>query len=401
MAAQTSLARAQVIEPFAAVAPPPIRAASVAIYMHDLSGGGVERQSLALATELQLLGFEVTLVLHQTRGELETKVSEHLRLVDLGSRRTIQDIPRLARFLAREKPDVLLANLDHNNVAALLAKAMAFSSTKVVICQHNPISAEFFEGLNWTYRGIPLAYRVLSSLIARAVAVSDGIAEELRTIAHLPPRKVMTLHNPVIADDFALRASQPVTHPWLEQRDTPVFVCAGRLVPQKDHPTLIRALAIHRERIPSRLLLLGTGGLRQPLEELAQELGIADAVDFLGFQDNPLPWFRRSDAFILSSRSEGFGNVLVEAMWCGTPVISTNCPHGPAEILDGGRFGVLVAPGDPEALAAAMDRISTLPGRYPPALLRTRAAEFSNSACAQRYADMLHSLIPRFRAVTA
>jgi glycosyltransferase involved in cell wall biosynthesis len=396
MTGRTNLAHVEAMESLP-VSAPGERPASVAIYMHDLSGGGVERQSLALATELQMLGFEVTLVLHQVRGELQTKVSEHLRLVDLGSRRTIQDIPRLARFLTREKPDVLLANLDHNNVAALLAKAMAFSSTKVVICQHNPISAGFSEGLTWTYRGIPYAYRAMSPLIARAVAVSSGIAHELETIAHLPASKIATVHNPVIASDFALRASQTVTHPWLEQRDTPVFVCAGRLVQQKDHQCLIRALALHRERMPSRLLLLGTGPLRQPLEELAQELGVAEAVDFLGFQDNPLPWFRRADAFVLSSRSEGFGNVLVEAMWCGTPVISSNCPHGPAEILDGGRYGVLVAPGDPAALAAAMDRVATLPGRFPPALLRARAAEFSNSACAERYAELLYSLIPRFQ----
>ena len=133
--------------------------ASVAIYMHDLSGGGVERQSLALAMELQHLGFEVTLVLHQLRGELQEKVSDRLRLVDLQSSRTIHDIPRLARFLRRERPDVLLANLDHNNVAALLAKTMARSRTKVVICQHNPISSEFSDTLSWTYRGIPTAYR--------------------------------------------------------------------------------------------------------------------------------------------------------------------------------------------------------------------------------------------------
>ncbi|MBN8925200.1 MAG: hypothetical protein BGO51_07475 [Rhodospirillales bacterium 69-11] len=394
MTVRSNLAHALVPEP--TIAP-----ASVAIYMHDLSGGGVERQSLALAMELQHLGFEVTLVLHQLRGELQEKVSDRLRLVDLQSSRTIHDIPRLARFLRRERPDVLLANLDHNNVAALLAKTMARSRTKVVICQHNPISSEFSDTLSWTYRGIPTAYRAMAPLIARAVAVSEGIAQELSTIARLPAEKIVTINNPVIGSDFAARAAQSVTHPWLEERSVPVFVCAGRLVPQKDHETLLRGLALHRQRIPSRLLLLGNGPLRESLGALATQLGIADAVDFLGFQDNPLPWFRRADAFVLSSRAEGFGNVLVEAMWCGTPVISTDCAHGPAEILENGRYGALVPTADPAGLAAAMDRVATLAGRFPPALLKARANEFSNAACAQRYGALFHSIIPRFSEMAA
>ena len=379
----------------------PRHAASIAIYMHDLSGGGVERQSLALATELRVLGFDVTLVLHQLRGELRERVSDRQPLFDLGSRRTIDDVPRLARFLRRTKPDILLSNLDHNNVAALLAKAVAGSPTKVVICQHNPISKEFYEGLSWTYRGIPAAYRALSPLLAGAVGVSRGIATELSQIARLPSRKIVTINNPVIAGDFAFRSGQSVSHPWLEQRPAPVFVSAGRLVSQKDHQTLLRALALHRRRLPSRLLLLGTGPLKEPLEALAHQLGIADAVDFLGFQDNPLPWFRRADAFVLSSRTEGFGNVLVEAMWCGTPVIATDCPHGPSEILDGGTYGSLVPPGQPEALAAEMDRVASLSVRFPPTMLKARAAGFTNAACATRYADLFHSLLSKSHGVPA
>jgi glycosyltransferase involved in cell wall biosynthesis len=369
--------------------------------MHDLSGGGVERQSLALSTELRNLGFDVTLVLHQLRGELRDRVSDRQPLFDLGSQRTIQDVPRLARYLKQAQPDILLANVDHNNVAALLAKALSGSRTKVVICQHNPISKEFYEGLSWTYRGIPAAYRALSPLMAGAVGVSRGIAGELEELGHVPRRKIVTINNPVISGDFAFRSGQSVSHPWLDDRTGPVFVSAGRLVSQKDHQTLVRALAIHRKRMPSRLLLLGTGPLRETLEALARELGVADAIDFLGFQDNPLPWFRRADAFVLSSKTEGFGNVLVESMWCGTPVISTDCPHGPAEILDGGNYGVLVPSNDPAALAAAMDRVNTLSEQFPPQLLKTRAAEFTNAACAARYAALFRSLLPRRREVPA
>jgi glycosyltransferase involved in cell wall biosynthesis len=170
-----------------------------------------------------------------------------------------------------------------------------------------------------------------------------------------------------------------------------VFVTAGRLIALKDHETLLRALAIHRRNQPSRLLILGEGPLRGSLEELTRALGLADAVQFLGFQDNPLPWFRHADAFVLSSRSEGFGNVLVEALGCGTPVISTACEHGPVEILDNGRYGLLVPTQAPDALAEAMDRVMELRRLWPPEVLRARAGAFTTAACASAYKHLIEA----------
>jgi glycosyltransferase involved in cell wall biosynthesis len=165
-------------------------------------------------------------------------------------------------------------------------------------------------------------------------------------------------------------------------------------VAQKDHATLIRALAIHRQRFQSRLIILGSGPLKTALQALVVQLGLADAVDFVGFQLNTLPFFRAADAFLLSSRCEGFGNVIVEALGCGTPVISTRCEHGPAEILENGRYGLLVEPRDPAAMAAAMDQVAALREQFPAALLRQRADEFSYAACASRYMAMFKALVP-------
>jgi glycosyltransferase involved in cell wall biosynthesis len=173
-----------------------------------------------------------------------------------------------------------------------------------------------------------------------------------------------------------------------------VFVTAGRLVGHKDHPTMLRALALHRQHTPARLLVLGTGDMLESLQALARDLGVADAVDFLGFRANPLPYFRRADAFLLTSLSEGFGNVLVEAMACGTPVISTDCPHGPREILDNGRFGKLIPLREPVALAAAMGRLPELRARCPEAKLRAHARTFTYAACAARYLNLVRSLAP-------
>ena len=369
-------------------------AMSVAIYLHDLAGGGVERQSLIIAEEFRRHGADVTLVLHRHRGQLLDQVPGGLRIVDLNSSRTLMDVPRLIRFLRAETPDILLSNVDLNNVAALLAKSLSLTNTKVVICQHNPIASNSMPGETWLYRYIALSYRLLSPFISRAVAVSGGVAAELSTSAGLPHDRILTIHNPVVGPDFQERSEEAADHPWFHDAKRPVFVTAGRLVAQKDHETMIRALAVHRRRFDSRLIILGTGPLSDNLAELVAQQGLADVVTFLGFRSNALPYIRQADAFVLSSRCEGFGNVIVEALGCGTPVISTRCQHGPAEILDGGRYGLLVETANPEAMADAMNQVVTLRERFPAEILRQRAGDFSYAACASRYMAMFKALAP-------
>jgi glycosyltransferase involved in cell wall biosynthesis len=360
--------------------------------MSDLSGGGVERQVITLAQEMQAAGLPVVLLVHKIRGELRDKVPAAIRVVDLQSRDTLHDIPPLVRFLRHERPSILLSNLDHNNVAAIVAGRLSATGTHVIICQHNSLSRDFTSDLSWSYRLIPFLYRLLSPWMDAAVAVSQGIANELYTRSHIPMRKVKLIHNAVIGDHFRWHAEQPITHRWLGNPEVPVFVTAGRLVPVKDHDVLLRSLALYRRHRPANLIILGNGPLRSELGALATQLGIGDAVDFLGFQENPLPYFRRADAVVLSSYSEGFGNVLVEAMGCGTPVISTDCEHGPAEILDHGRYGALVPPRCAQALADAFDTGAALRKRWPPELLKARAAEFSTAACVAAYMKLCCSL---------
>jgi glycosyltransferase involved in cell wall biosynthesis len=172
-----------------------------------------------------------------------------------------------------------------------------------------------------------------------------------------------------------------------------VFVNAGRLVEMKDQRNLLHAFSLYLRRAPGRLLILGTGPMRAELETLAGTLGVAPHVDFVGFVQNPLPYMREADAFVLSSRSEGFGNVLVEALGCGTPVISTNCPHGPADILENGRYGILVPPQDPAALGMALGRVIANKEDWPAEGLRARARTFTYAACADNYLRLFRSLV--------
>jgi glycosyltransferase involved in cell wall biosynthesis len=362
----------------------------LSIFLNDLTGGGAERQTLKLAHELSARGTAVELILHQVQGELVGQIPSGVDVVNLNRRRTRHDIVPLARHLQQRRPDILLANVDHMNIAAILAKVLSVTPTKAVITQHNPLSGELSQD-GRQYRIIKPLYRILRPFISAAVAVSDGIAKELVDLAGFSKNKVVRIYNAVIGRDFATRASMPVEHPWFCDHSTPVFVSAARLAPQKDHETLLQAMAIYRQKSIGRLLILGAGPLRQHLENLARELQIADTVDFVGYQQNPLPWFRAADVFVLSSRSEGFGIALAEAMGCGTQVIATDT-YGPAEILERGRYGVLVPPEDPVSMAAALSAAAASRSRFPPELLKARAAEFSDAACAESYLSLFHQL---------
>lgn len=212
---------------------------SAAIYIHDFSPGGVERQCMVLARELQARGVDITLVVHKVQGELVPLIPKGLPVVSLNGRRTLNDVVHLRRFIRDEQPSILMANVDHNNIAAAMANAVSGTATKLIICQHNPLSAGYHATVNWKHRVVPLGYRMLSSWIDHAVAVSPGIAQELVTHGRIPTAKVTTILNAVIGSDFQQRAAAPADHPWLVHRDRPVFVTAGRLVQMKDHPTLL------------------------------------------------------------------------------------------------------------------------------------------------------------------
>ncbi|MGC9269489.1 glycosyltransferase [Acidiphilium sp.] len=373
--------------------PRPIRPAdrrSIAIYMHDFSSGGVERAVLSLIGAFRAAGFDVTLLVHADSGPLRALLPADLAVVVFGTRRTIADLPLLVRYLRTHRPDILLANLDHNNLVATMAIMIARTASKLVIAQHNALSAEAeaMRGLN--YRLLPTAYRLLAPRADAIVAVSAGVADDLAHCARLDRARITVIHNPVVTPDFAARAAAPVDHAWLRAASTiPVFITAGRLVGQKDHATLIRAFALARRRVPMRLIILGEGALRPRLEALVDDLALGGDVLLPGSVANPLPWFAAATAFVLSSAYEGFGNVLVEAMACGTPVISTDCPHGPAEILDHGRYGRLVPTGDIARLADALD--PDIRRLWSADTLKARADRYTLAASAQGY----HALFDR------
>ena len=363
------------------------RPLNIALYMNNLAGGGCERTNLDLMRSWLAAGHAVTLVLHSKSGELLDQLPAGLVVETLDTARTIADTLPLARYLRRARPDVLLTSLDHNNIVGLLAKLLARSRTPVIICQHNPFTMTSARMTSWTYYVLPPLYWALHRFAAGVVAVSEGVAEDFARATGRRRAVIDTIHNPVVGPDFAARAAQTVDHPWLDGQ-VPCYVSAGRLVEQKNHELLLRAFARHQQTHgAARLLLLGDGPQRARLEALAAELGIAESVRFEGFVKNPLPYVRKASAFVLTSKYEGFGNVIVEAFGVGTPVISVDCDYGPSEILKGGRLGRLVPNNDIEALANAFS--PDLRESWPSEVLIRRANDYTSKASSGKYLDLI------------
>ena len=359
---------------------------SIAFFMHDLSGGGVEHMRLRLAADFASRGHAVTIIVQIARGVLRNDVSPAVKLVELRQARTWRSIVPLARVLRAQRPRILFSSLDHNNVAALCARVLAGSGTKIVICQHNALRAQMAS--SWKYRIIPLLYRLLSPWADAMIAVSNGVADDLAAATGLSRGQVTVIHNPVVSDDDWVQGEAP--HVWLADTTIPVFLFVGRLTAQKGPTLLLRAFALRLCDGPARLIFCGDGPLRDSLHQNAVRMGVAHCVHFAGYVTNPRAWMSYATALIVPSLYEGFGNVIVEALSCGTPVIATDCPHGPAEILAGGRFGWLVAVGDEHALAAAM--ADNARASFPAERLVRRASLFSLFACVARHQALLNRL---------
>jgi glycosyltransferase involved in cell wall biosynthesis len=233
------------------------------------------------------------------------------------------------------------------------------------------------------------ARRVLSPLVRThypwadgVVSVSEDVTSELISNYGLGEQLCTTIPNPVDADRVAAGAEEPVDHPWFSE-ETPLIVGVGRLIRRKQFSVLLQALKRMRRHIDARLVLIGDGSRRKVLMKQVNELGLQNYVDFLGFVDNPYKYMNRADLLAHPSQHEGFGLVLVEALACGTPVVATDCPGGPSDILAGGEYGKLVDVGSRQQMADAI--VSVLADPPDSDRLIERAKDFDVGSIAERY----------------
>jgi glycosyltransferase involved in cell wall biosynthesis len=361
----------------------------VAIYLPDLSGGGAERVSVSLAPVFAESGFSTVLLLDRRQGELLHDISYPVEVDCLDAKRPLAALPRLVRYLKTRRPDVLVSNTEHMNIIAIWARALARVQTKIIVCQHNALS-EQTKRRNWRYRILPFLYRAFLPLADGIVAVSNGVAADMGRICRTPRRHIDVIYNGVISNDFRTTSRISSSIAGTEPK-VPFVLAVGRLVPQKDYSTLLRAFAEVCRKCDVNLIILGEGPEREELMRLAVMLGIAHRIALPGFIANPFDYMRAASALVLSSRFEGFGNVLAEALACGTPVVSTDCRFGPSEILDNGRYGQLVPVGDSAALASAI--VFAMDKPLPKATLQKRGAEFTVARCASAYMKLFQRVL--------
>ena len=339
---------------------------------------------VTLANAFASRGLVVDLVLASAQGALLQNVSPAVRVVDLRSTRVATSLPGLVRYLRRERQQAMLSALNYANVIAIMARSLSRVRFRLVVSERSTLSLSkpsLFRGrlMTWLMRWFyPRADKVL--------CVSQGVANDLAEEIGLPPEKMSVVYNPVVSDELIEKSHTAMEHSWFKPGEPPVVLGVGRLIEEKGFAFLLQAFAKVRDRRLVRLVILGEGEFRNELEKLAQELGIADDVLMPGFVENPFPWMRNAALFVLSSRWEGLPNVLIEAMACGTPVVSTDCPSGPAEILENGRWGRLVPVGDTDALAQAVEATLDDPNQ---AQVTDRASEFNTDRAVEAYLSLL------------
>jgi len=404
----------------------------IAFLLDNLSGGGAEKVVLNLAAGFARLGHRVDLLVCKAEGVLRNYIPAGVNLIPLRPVNSVRGtlaalladpagyreilgviinrrklpkafryIPAISRHLAQNDTSLLVSALPKSNINAVLARRMSGTDTRVVVGAHIHLSAQDSEGAS---RG-KARIRALRPMMQRyyhqanaVVAVSRGVERDTRAYLSLPQGMVKTIYNPVAAREIKGLSEEVPEHDWFTGSDVPVVLGIGRFVQQKNFPLLVRAFAELRKKRPVRLVLLGGDESsaeqalhKAELEELANELGIAEDLDMPGYKENPYPYFRRSAVFALSSRFEGFGNVLVEALFCGCPVVSTDCPSGPAEILSDGEFGRLVPVGDTQGMTDALDAVldEQIDGRA----LRARGEEFSVDRAVENYNELFSRLV--------
>ncbi len=332
---------------------------TVAFHVPHLNAGGIERVVLNLLINLDRALVRPVLICTRRTGTLMERVPADVPVIDLGGAPARRAAWPLAREVRRCGARILYSGTNAANMSALVAGILLGGKVRVVPSEHTAPRT-----LLETYRYRRLRTLAMRLLYPRAAAIAvpvQAVGDELRAALGLPDLPIMVQPNPVLDARFEeLSAGEPEIP--LPDPGTPLISATGRLDPAKGFDDLIRAMALLRDlEPPPHLIIMGDGELRAPLEAQVREAGLGDMVTLAGHVANPYPVMKRSALAVMSSRWEGFGNVLIEAMACGTPVVSTDCPVGPRVILEQGKYGRLVPVDDPAALAAAMREILTDP----------------------------------------
>lgn len=355
----------------------------IACFFSTSGHSGVDRAAKNLIPALSRRGYRVDLLKVRRHGPVLDEAPRGVRVVDLGSRHTYACLPAIVRYLRRERPGVMLSDKDRVNRTALLARFLARVPTKLVLSSGTTISIDLSTRSpveRWIQRN---SMGKLYPFAESVIVTSAGVADDMSEYTGLGRERIKVVPSPVVpATLFDAKLPAP-DHPWFAEASVPLILSAGELGTRKDFATLLRAFAQVRSHCRCRLMILGRGSEREKLLELANELGVAEDFALPGFVPQPYRYMAHADLFAFTSLWEGLGFVLIEALAVGTPVVSTDCPSGPSEVLADGKYGALVPIGDAQALSRAI--LQTLDDPLPPEVLREAARPFEIEAATDAY----------------
>jgi len=324
----------------------------ICLFIPNLNGGGAERVFVNLSRIFMGYGFSVDLVVGSKTGSLACKV-EDINVIDLASNGVLKSIIPLMKYLTAKKPDIILSAMSHANLAAIIAHKLSSSKCKIICTVHE----DAFSVMEHISKHDKLVLRLMKfgyGFVNGIIAVSQGLLESQRKFykASLPTNQV-SIYNPIIPNSSNIIKQRVSKKSWSSNSPFKI-VSAGRLNNQKDFDTLIKAFSKLPDYKNTRLTIYGEGPERENLLKLIKILELEEYVSLPGFTNDINTVFLHSDLFVLTSIWEGFGNVIVEAMAAGCPVIATNCKSGPSEILDNGRYGYLVPVKDVQEIAKSI-----------------------------------------------
>lgn len=351
----------------------------IAIYVSSLKGGGAERVMLNLSEGLQAQNHSVDLLLARHEGVYLKQIPNHLSVIPLKHKSRLSGfftalrhshlgfkllsslklphfltlLPAIKTYIEKNKPDAIICALHNCNLSAVLAKSCTKSNVCIIVSEHIALSS-FIQSVPERETKLLPFIKLLYPYANGIVTVSDGVKNDLSNITGIAKEKITLIYNPVITPGIHEKMSEPVAHPWLQSNEFYTLLAAGRLTKQKNYITLINAVELIKDQIPLKLIILGEGTEREKLTNIISEKGLSETIDLHGFEDNPFAYMAHADLFVLSSALEGFSMVLLEALACGCETISTDCPYGPSEVLQNGKYGTLVPIKNPPELAKAI-----------------------------------------------
>lgn len=364
----------------------------ICIVTPSFAGGGAERIAVNLANQYFSCNHSVSVVAFNMDGPFRNDLSPNIDVINLGVSRTRQTffkIKLLRKIIENIKPDLIISVLRDSSI--FLGIACYFNKDiKLMYLEANTMDKvqKMFFPKQFFYKFLMrLSYKKAYAVVAN----SYGTQQDLLKNKIITKNKITVIGNPVLSNDFEILASEMLNHPWFSDKSLKTILNVGRLTVQKNHKMLIDSFAEVLKHIPvARLIILGTGEEKDNLKEHTKNLGVEEYIEFVDFQPNPYPWYKNSDLFVLTSIFEGFGNVLVEAMACGTPVISTDCPGGPKEILDNGKYGDLVPVNNIYVLTESIVKhFSQERDENKIALASERALEYSIEKISIKYLELM------------